>query len=339
MNEGLLMPKKVFDTFFHATIRDIKNHYQPGDKYLSIRQIAEKYRVSIQTAQRGVKKLEEYGYITVKRKAGITIDSLRPRKKLEGYKIVVVSATADVRFNDAFFKGINAVASENGVSTRFEQIPDIDVRSLQFGDYLLSLDADGIIALNFKNSTLPFYHILREGIDIVADIILDELPILPTVQTDNFRHAREAGRIFRERGYRRFLVVGYYPKKGNRRFEGMVEAIGDIAEKVEYICVSDIQAIHMMDSFFYHFNSQCAVFSTDYSSNYIVGAKFIQHNVSVKNDNFLIFDCEDDVFIYQGLNPVKRVAPSFYSVGTELCKILIAKRETGFFPTPLQRKI
>jgi DNA-binding LacI/PurR family transcriptional regulator len=333
------MPKKVFDAFFHTTIRDIKNHYQPGDKYLSIRQIAEKYRVSIQTAQRGVKKLEEYGYITVKRKAGITIESLRPQKKLEGYKIAVISATADTRFNDAFLKGINVVASEHGVSAQFEQIPDIDVRSLQFGDYLLSLDADGIIALNFKNSSLPFYHILREGMDIVADIILDELPILPTVQTDNFRHAREAGQIFRERGYRRFLVVGYYPKKGNRRFEGMIEAIKDVSEKVEYICVSDIQAMYMMDSFFDRFNSQCAVFSTDYSSNYIVGAKFIQHNITVKNDNFLVFDCEDDVFSYHGLNPVKRVAPSFCTVGAELCKILITKRQIGFFPNPLQRKI
>jgi DNA-binding transcriptional regulator YhcF (GntR family) len=333
------MPKKVFDAFFHTTIRDIKNHYQPGDKYLSIRQMAEKYRVSIQTAQRGVKKLEEYGYITVKRKAGITIESLRPRKKLDGYKIAVVSARADVRFNEAFLKGIRETADEKGVSARFEHIPDIDVRSLGFGDYLLSLDADGIIALYFNNSALPFYHVMREGRDIVADIILDELPILPVVQTDNFRHAREAGRIFVERGYRRFLVVGYYPRKKNRRFEGMLEAIEGNCEDVRYIYLPDAGSMTAIDTFFHTFNSRCAVYSVDYSANYIVGAKFMQYKIPVKNDNFLVYDCEEETFNYHGLSPVRRVAPSFYSLGSELSKVLIAKQETGGYPEPLQRKI
>ncbi|MDR2759232.1 MAG: helix-turn-helix domain-containing protein, partial [Spirochaetaceae bacterium] len=280
------MPKKVFDAFFHATVRDIRNHYQMGDKYLSIRQIAEKYCVSIQTAQRGVKKLEEYGYITVKRKAGITIESLRPLKKLEGYRIAVASARADGRFNEAFLRGIQETAGEKEVSVRFEPIPDIDIRSLDFGDYLLSLDADGIIALYFNNSALPFYHVMREGRDIVADIILDELPILPVVQTDNFRHAKEVGRIFVERGYRRFLAVGYYPQKGNRRFEGMVEAVKNSCDEVRYIHLADSSSMTAIDTFFHNFNSRCAVYSVDYSANYIVGAKFIQHKIPVKNDNF-----------------------------------------------------
>ncbi|MDR2095423.1 MAG: HTH domain-containing protein [Treponema sp.] len=333
------MPKKVFDAFFHAAVRDIKNHYQMGDKYLSIRQMAEKYQVSIQTAQRGVKKLEEYGYITVKRKAGITIDSLRPRKKLEGYRIAVISARTDKRFNDALFKGIQETANEKGVSARFEPIPDIDTNSLGFGDYLLSLDADGIIALYFNNSALPFYHVMREGRDIVADIILDELPSLPVVQTDNFRHAQEAGRIFVEQGYRRFLAVGYYPRKRNRRFEGMWEAVKDNCDDVRYIHLADIGSMTAIDTFFHDFNSRCAVYSVDYSTNYIVGAKFIQYKIPVKNDNFLVYDCEGETFNYHGLNPIRSVAPSFYFMGSELCKVLIAKQETGAYPEPRQRKI
>jgi DNA-binding LacI/PurR family transcriptional regulator len=333
------MPKKVLDAFFSALIRDIKTNYQPGDKYLSIRSIAEKYRISLQTAQRGVNKLEEHGYISVKRKAGITIASLRPQKKLEGYKIAVVSARADTRFNSAFFEGIRDTAFGRGISTRFEQIPAVDTRSLKFGEYLLSLDADGIIALYFNNSALPFYHVMREGMDIAADIILDELPILPVVQTDNYHHAHEAGRIFRDQGYRRFLVVGYYPQKGNRRFEGMYDAIKNHCDEVKYVWLSDMGSMNAIDGFFHKFNSRCAVYSTDYSANYIVGAKFMQYKIPVKNDNFLVYDCEEDFFNCHSLMPVKKVGPSFHVLGSELCKVLIAKRETGEYPEPRQRKI
>ena len=227
------MPKKVFDVFFKALVRDIKNNYQPGDKYISIREIAEQHRISLQTAQRGVTKLEEHGYITVKQKAGITIESLRPQKILEGYKIAVISSKHDKRFDNSFLEGIKVTASERNITADFVQIPDINIKSLQFGEYLLTLDADGIIALSFKNSALPFYYVISKGMDLVSDTIIDELPILPSVQTDNYHHAHEAGLVFKEHKYRRFLAVGYYQKDGNRRFEGMYEAIKDHCDEVK----------------------------------------------------------------------------------------------------------
>jgi DNA-binding transcriptional regulator YhcF (GntR family) len=333
------MPKKVIDTFFNALVRDIKNYYQPGDKFPSVRAIAEQHGISIQTAQRGIKRLEYYGYVSIKSKAGITIASLEPQKKLEGYKVAVVSSRADTRFNNAFFKGISDIAAEREISARFVQMPSLNHSSLQFGEYLLSLDANGIIALYFNKSALPFYHVMREGMDIVSDIILDELPTLPAVQTDNYLHGREAGLIFEKRGYRRFLVVSYYPKKSNRRYAGMYESVKNFSNDIEYIWLSDIGSIYTIDSFFHNFNSDCAVYSTDYSASYIVGAKFIQYKIPVKNDNFLVYDCEDESFVYHGLMPVKRVGPSFHTLGSELCKVLIAKWETGEYPKPRQRKI
>jgi len=333
------MPKKVFDGFFNNIVRDIKNNYQLGDRYLSVKEMALRYKVSLQTAQRGVDKLEEYGFVSVKRKAGITIIALRSQKKLDNYKIAVISAKADNRFNNAFFKGVQETAATNNISVRFEHLPDMDLHSLSFGEYLLSLGEDGIIALNFNNSALPFYHVMREGLDIVTDIILDELPTLPAVQTDNYHHAMEAGRIFLENDYRRLLVVGYHPQKGNRRYEGMHDVIKDHCDEVQFICLTDLGCMNKIDRFFNNFNSKSAVYSIDYSSNYIVGAKFIQYRISVRNDNFLVYDCEEDCFFYQGLNPVRRVAPSFITLGAELCNVLIVKRETGSYPIPLQRKV
>jgi DNA-binding transcriptional regulator YhcF (GntR family) len=333
------MPKKVIDNLVNSIIRDIRNHYQEGDKFPSIRDVAEKYQISTQTAQRGIKRLEECGYLLVRKKAGITVVSLQPRQSLDGYKITVISARPDERFNNAFLEGIEKAASEKGVSARLLKLPDIDIQSLAFGEYLLSLDTNSIIALYFSNSALPFYHVLREGMDIVTDIIPNKLPILPSVQTNNFSHAQEAGRIFLERGYRRILVAGYFPLKKNRRFEGLFDIVKDHCDDVQYICLNDLESVHKIDTFMNSFDRHSAVFSADYSTNYILGAKFVQHHIKVKNDNFLVYDCEGDFFSYDGLNPIRKVGPSMSTIGYELCKTLIFKRETGAYPLPLQRKI
>ncbi|MDR0640986.1 MAG: GntR family transcriptional regulator [Treponema sp.] len=333
------MPRKIFDEFFNTVKRDLENHYSEGSKYLSVRKLAEKFQVSVQTAQRAVKKLEELGCLSVKQRAGITVKSVRPLGKAGDYRIAVVSAREDTRFNRAFFKGIRETAGEKGINVSFEELPNIDTCSLRFGEYLLSLNVNGIIALYFSNSALPFYHVMREGLDIAADIIPDEFPGLPVVQTNNYRHAGEAGRIFLDNGYRRILVAGYYPQRKNRRFEGLYDAVKDFSGSIKYVCLTEFGAMNALDSFFNNFDSRCAVFSVDFSANYIVAAKFIQHEIRVKNDNFLVYDCEEDLFHYKGLSPVKRVAPSFFTLGAELCKILITKLETGAYPVPLQRKI
>jgi len=333
------MPKKVLDAFFTAMVREIRNSFKPGDKYYSIRDLSVHHKVSIQTAQRGVKRLQEYGYISVKQKAGITIESVWPQKKLKGYRLSIVSARTDDRFNAAFLGGINEIAGKHDVAVRFEKTPPMDFRSLQFGDHLLSLNADGIICLYFRNSALPFYHVMREGMDIVTDIIPDVLPILPAVQTDNFHHASEAGRIFLEHRYNKILVIGYYPQDKNRRYDGLLSVIKDSCKEIKYAYLPDIDSVSIIDTFFHRFDSNCAVFSNDYSANYIAGAKFMQYKIPVRNDNFLVYDCEEDVFIYHGLNPAKRVGPSLHYLGQELCKVILTKQETGNYPEPRQRRI
>jgi DNA-binding transcriptional regulator YhcF (GntR family) len=333
------MPKKIIGSFIAAMERDIYANYHEGDRYLSIRKIAAQFNVSVQTAQKGVDRLEEEGLLVVKHKSGITVGDTGNAGKLRVYKIGVVSARADRRFDDAFFLGIKETAAEKQVEAVFYHIPEMDLRSLAFGDYLLSLGVNGLVALNFSNSPLPFYHVIREGMDLVVDIIPDELPIVAAVQTDNYRHAREAGKAFLLRGYTRFLVVGYYPRHRNRRFEGMYDMVKGSAEDVKYVCLQDMNSMITIDRFFHRFDSHCAVYSVDYSANYIAASKFIQYKIPVKNDNFLVYDCEGDSFNYAGLKPARRVGPSFYTLGAELCKTLLCKAESGAYPEPLQRKI
>jgi DNA-binding LacI/PurR family transcriptional regulator len=245
----------------------------------------------------------------------------------------------DEHFTNAFMRGIKCVAAGKEVDVVFHDNRRSDVSSLSFGDSLLDFGVDGIVALSFRDSALPFYHVIREGVDMIADVILDDLPILPAIQTDNHLHARKAGELMIANGYRRLLMVGYYPQTNNHRYEGFCDVVKDHCESIEYVCLSEIDAMKRLDRFFNKFSSECGVFSNDYSASYIVGAKFIQFGVLVTNDNFIVYDSEDDYFRYAGLGDVRAIAPSLVRIGKELCEALITKWETGSFPLPLQRRI
>ena len=333
------MPKKVFDSLYSILVRDIIKNYQVGDKYPSIRELAKKHKVSTQTVQRGIEKLQKSGLITVRQKAGIVISSLQPIGAVDNKKISVISAIEDTRFVNSFIKGMKEEGEKKGIKIILEDTANLDARSLYFGEYICSLNTDGIITLCYPDSGLPFYHALKEGVDIVSDLILDELPILPAVQTDNYRHSREAGHLFLNQGYKRILVLGYYPAERNRRYEGLRDIAKGYCDEVQYISLSQVDAIWKIDRFFQKFDSYSAVFSADYSANYIIAAKFIQYRIPVKNNNFLVYDCEEDAFLYSKLDPIQKVGPALRTIGSELCKTLISKWENGVYPQPLQRKI
>ena len=333
------MPKKIFDDFFQNILHDIRTDYHIGDKYLSIREISDKFAVSIQTAQRGVQKLVECGMARVKQKSGITIVAVRPVRMVSGRKILVISNQNDEHFTRAFMRGIEPAAASRGVEVLFQDNHRSDTSSLAFGDYLLSYEVDGIIALSFRESSLPFYHVMREGVDIVTDVILDDLPCLPAVQTDNHLHARAAGELMIDRGYKRLLVAGYYPQAGNHRYEGFYEVVRDHCLSVDYVCLSEIDAMKRLDRFFNTFSRECAVFSNDYAASYVLAAKFIQFGLRPVDDDFVVYDSEDEYFHYSGLGDVKAIAPSLVRIGSELCSCLITKWDTGSFPWPLLRRI
>jgi len=333
------MPRKIFDNFYRELVRDIRTNYKEEDKYLTVRQIAEKFSVSLQTAQKGVRELSNKGMVSAVPKSGITIKSLEQKSSVKGKKVMVVSHKHDRRFDQAFMAGILEVAGVEEVQVDFLDDSKIDVSSIAFGDYLLRLNVDGVITLAFKDSALAFYHALRDGLDMVSDIIIDELPMLPAVQTDNYVHAREAGAMMLHQGYKYFLVVGYYPKESNKRYLGFHDGLERLGENIKYVCLADDAAMRKIDNFFHFFSEDMAVFSTDYATNYILAAKFIQHRVRVKSDNFLVYDCEEEKFHYDGLPPIHSVAPSLMTLGRGLINTLLHKWRTGAYPLPLQKKI
>ena len=332
------MPKKVLNSFLRELRRDIRVNYHPGDRYLTMRVIAETFHVSLQTAQKGIALLEGEGIVRSKKKSGIFIESLESHGTTRGKHLVVLSNKQDQRFYSTFFQGVKKVLEGSGISLDLILNTHEQTDNLSFGEYLVSLKADGIIALSFDKAVLPFYHAVREGIDIVSDIIIDQLPTLPAVQTDNYRHAHEAGKILIQNGYKDFFVFGYFSEQ-NRRYRGFYDAVKSQARSVTYIHLSDIEAMAKTDAIFHNLSATTAVFSSDYSANYILASQFLKHNVQVRGYNFLAYDSESNFFHYPGLPPIRCVAPSFYDLGESLASTLLNKWKFGEFPLPLQKKI
>ena len=332
------MPKLVFDNLVRNMMRDIRINYTVGSRYRTIREIAEHFEVSVQTAQKAVTLLIGEGLLSGKRRAGIYVLATERQYVTSGKKLLVLSNKQDFRFYHAFYEGIEKRAGESGVSTELLFNNHERPESLDFGHYLTSLDVDGVVALSYSNSALPFYHAIREGLDIVSDIIIDELPLLPAIQTDNYLHAHKAGEMLIQNGFRDFYIFGYYPED-NRRYQGFYDAVKETARSVAYIHLSEMKAMEKTDAVFHDLSPETAVFSCDYSANYILASHFVKHRIKVTPLNFLSYDAETEFFHYPGLPPIKSVAPSFTTLGESLADMLIRKWETGTFPSPLQRKI
>jgi len=257
---------------------------------------------------------------------------------LAGKRIGVVSNVHDFRFNEAFCHGLRERVRAHEITVHWTPELGDSTSSLGFGRKLVSLGMDGVVALGFKDAALPFYHALREGVDLVADIGLDDLPILPVVQTDNFAHSRAAALLLARAGYRHVLVAGYYPAE-NARHRGFLSGISDGAVRADYVCLSDPGAMSALDRFFHAFSGTSAVFSQDYATNYVLASKFLQHRVEVRADNFLVYDAEDAHFEHQALPPVRAIAPSLKEIARRLADKLLAKWRTGRYPEPLFEKI
>lgn len=332
------MPRKVFDSFIRDLRRDIRTNHKEGDRYMTMRQIAENFRVSLQTAQKGIFQLESEGIVRSKKKSGIFIESLETRCSTKGKHLVVLSNKQDQRFYHVFFDGVKQQLENTEISLELIVNPHNTTDNLAFGDYLVSLKADGIIALSFDKAALPFYHAIREGVDIVSDIIIDQLPTLPAIQTHNYKHAYDAGEILLQNDYRDFFVFGYFPEH-NKRYKGFYDAVKSHARSVTYIHLSDIEAMAKTDAIFHNLSRTTAVFSCDYSANYILASQFLKHNVKINAFNFLAYDSESDFFHHPGLPPIRCVAPSFFNLGEALARMILEKWESGIFPLPLQQKI
>lgn len=335
---GGKVPRRVLDELLRRIVRDIDANYGPDDRYRTVRDIASSFSVSLQTAQRAVRRLTERGVLRSAARSGLTVSARSPEETLAGKHIAMVSNQHDRRFDQAFLAGARETAGVQGVEVDFVENQCEETSSLAFGEYLLGLPADGAIALAFRDAHLGFYHAMCGGMDVVSDIILDDLPTLPAVQTDNAAHSRRAGRRLRRAGIRTVLIAGYYPPD-NRRVVSFREGFGTDRGEVAYVQLTDRDAVRRIDHYLYFATEHHAVFSTDYAANYVLAAKLVQHGVTPRPDTFVIYDSEEAEFHYPGLPSLPCAAPSLHMLGRELAECLLAKWQTDHWPDPRARRV
>ena len=336
------MPKRVYEQLYRAVRRDIETNYQSGGRYLSVREIADTFSVSLQIAQKAITQLKREGVVTSKPRTGILIqNTVSAPSSLQGKKILVLSNKQDYHFYASFLEGTEQNCSRYGIDVVFKMNTFENTSSLLFGEYLLSLNADGIIALSFTNAALPFYYVLREGLPLVGDIIIDSLPVMPAVQTDNYKHSYEAACILNKYNCRRYFVLGCYPQE-NKRFKGFYDGIqktyaGSFMPEVTYVQLSKINVYDKVIRAIHEYGNKAGFFISDYSANYFFGMLCLQEKIQPKI--VLAYDADDAYFTLPGLEPIRTIAPSFKELGHRLSAVLIEKWRTGKFPEPLQQKI
>jgi DNA-binding LacI/PurR family transcriptional regulator len=279
-------------------------------------------------------------------RSGIKITSLEEQVNLTGKKIVLLTPYHDYKFNRAFLEGVRSCAEPAGITVwqTICQYPEND--ALGFGDYLLDLDADGVIAVSFFHSALPFYHALSRGLDVVSDAFHRELPLLPVVQTDNLRHGQKLGELVAAQGFRQVLVVGNGPLDDSyargflrERYEGFCRGLGTGRVKPSYMYIAHTSSLAAIDDFLYGFNKLRAVVTLDFPSNWLVASKFVQYEIKVENSNLMAYDSYDDAYVHKGLPPIPTVGPSLKRIGAALAGKLIKKWQDGKFVEPLFEKL
>jgi DNA-binding LacI/PurR family transcriptional regulator len=331
------MPKKVFTGFYRSLKRDILTNYREGDKYLTVRNITDKFDVSSQTAQKGIKKLIDAGILVSRQKVGLFVGDVDKVDGIAQKLIIVLSNKQDYHFYNAFMQGAASEAEKYGIGIKLVQNTYGNTAELGFGEYLTELDADGIIALSFRNAGLPFYYAMQHGVDIVSDIIIDELPILPAVQTDNYLHAGQAGTYLSENHCRDLYIIGFYPP-GSKREMGFVDAVQSKATTVKYLQLSALDALSELTQTIQQASFATGFYLCDYASIYIFSTLCQHNDYKPRNGSVVLYDYDQEVFQGTTLS-VPTVGPSFFTLGSQLCASLVTKWLTGAFPSPLQRKI
>lgn len=334
------MPKVIFEPFLQALKQDIADRFQIGDRYLSVRDIASRFKVSLQTAQKGVRELCENGTLSAKQKSGIfVLQKPKPSEEETRKTLVVLSRNINSQFYKPFLEGIHTRIGTHLVDVKVIAQDFGDVGSLRFGEYIVGLGADGIITLNFfQESALPFYYVLHNHIPIVSDIIFDTLPILPAVQTDNYKHAFKAGLAMLQEGFEEFFLFGFYPKE-NKRYLGFRDAVKNKCRSIQYIRINEFESLSTAISILSNMTGHTGIFLCDYSAVHYIASLCSRYAITFIERSIQAYDWEDEAIKYPNVQPIPCAAPSFKDIGYHLCDTLMVKWDTGAYPEPLQRKV
>jgi DNA-binding LacI/PurR family transcriptional regulator len=331
----ITVPKQAIQGLIGRMERDIRADFHEGMEYRSVRELAARFKVSAQTAHKAVRLLVASGILETLPRKGVLVKGRYPAATRS---VRLVTKNPDPRFNSAFLNGARRVLDGEGFDVQLVLNLLPNPNSLVFGDFLLSLNANAIIAIGFSNAALGFYHALQKGINIVADIELEELPTLPVVQTNNRLHAGEAAALMSKWGRSRILVASFGQSDSSRHVEFRKNFLKLVPKgDVEFVSLARPESVGLLHRFFSGWSEESGIFTLDYSANHVVAPYFRQHRLSPER-RLVVYDAETDHF-HLGQRLIPAVGPSLETLGTRLAQKLLRKLQTGEWPTPLVEKI
>ncbi len=331
------MPKRALLPLLQSMQQDIRLNYAVGDRYRPIRQIAQHFNVSQQTAQKAVHKLVDNKMLVARAKSGIRVAAIESNWQSVKPRVVLLSNRTDPRLNRAFLLGINEPLARVDFTASLVFCTHLDTLGLSFGEYLVDLKADAVAALYFPQSALPFFYAETKHLPVISATPVPSLPTLPCIHTNNTRHAHEAAVLAQQRKYRQVLLVSYFEDGPNhvraREFRHQLARLQP-GTSVTYTCLARPDSIVRLHQFFSSFDRDSVVFALDHAANYVVAPYFVSHQIDPTR-GFLLFNSEDDEFSFPGLPPLAGVAPSLRSIGRKLGERLLTRLCSGEWPSPL----
>lgn len=328
------MPKKVIDTLLDKIRISIAEHYELGDKYLTVRELASLYQVSLQTAHKAIRILKSENIVAAKPKTGTVITSKKPINTIKGKTLGVFSNLNDPIYDMTFYKTIEKSVESAGIQVRFTHLEERKLPGLALAKHILDLNLDCGMFLSYTNSALSLYHLFMNQFIFVSDIGYEELPMIPTIQTDNYRHSFEAGKRQASMGYSSFVMIGCQSRQESLRYKGYVDGIGKTESAVRYIQLVDPSGIAKMSNTIHYLEEDTAVFCADFPLVDMVASKFLQYQKEVKNDNFMIYDCAENSYLFHGLPLIRSAAPGIIEIAQGLSQMIIKILETDIIPQP-----
>jgi DNA-binding LacI/PurR family transcriptional regulator len=337
------MARTKLDATRRKILDDIVANFDIGGRYRPVREIADAFSVSLQTAQHAVSILLSEGYLYSEPKRGLYVRKKIDSIDLKGKRIIVSSSMFDPRFTEAFLSAIKQVSDPLGVEVALVQDEDKDSNTIQHGERLIRVyrehEAEGLIALAYRNVELAFYHALNAGCQIISDVCFPNLPMLPAVQTDNHKHSEEAAATFAELGKKEIMIIGYWAKN-NVRYNSFDKEFRRLVKNgsTQYVFLGDATSTANVYIFLRQFTSPKGIFAIDYAANHTVAAYLASYGIPPK-DNFMVYDSESDYFIHPGLEPVQSAAPGLNVLGRRLAERLIQRMKDRVWSLPLQELI
>ena len=205
-----------------------QENLEVGDKLPTITEIAKKYSVCRETAIRSVSELVEQGILYSKRRTGITVRALPPRKDVKRKTILSIFTRGPLSLPQQLQMAISeslpgwcifqtqiSSAESNNYADDFL---DSFINNHKYEVYLL-VSVNPKVKAYFQRKKLPCILIgeLEEGID------------LPNVAHDEYERSYQATRYLLQQGYPEIVFIQYKRKRpgDERRAAAIIAAINE----------------------------------------------------------------------------------------------------------------